>query len=213
MPTSTQQFYYAYLPGQLRLRGPIEQAFAALVYWCSRQEAHPIWAQIAAIEIGQELVAARRWIPQVLAHEPCGFPIRGIYFGLGEFQSEQIESADLYLGFFGQCDRTDRECQWLWQAPSFYPENARLRSTTLEAGGLLCKQARKQSGLSSNAYICFSVGFATLLLREILNAELFRSLGVSEPVGIVTGFDSGDLVRLGTLSSDGLSFYEGALVD
>ena len=203
--------FYQRLAGELRKSKDFESSLAAMLAWGAANEPHPVWPKLSAIDVSGEAKAARAWMPKVLSTAPCPFPIRGIYFGLGEFVSKRIEYADVYFALFGQCDLDDVKSSWLWEAPNHYPDNARLKSKAMKAGGLLCNQDGAATGLSTEGYVCFSLSFAALLLRHVLDGALFARLGATCPIGVVTGFDSGNRLRLGSLASEGLILTQGAM--
>ncbi len=210
MSISLSRFYQR-LAKELRKSNDFESSLSAMLEWGAVNEPHPVWSQLGAFDAVGEVNAARAWLPRVLADAPCPFPVRGIYFGLGEFASKRVEYADLYFALFGRCDLDDVKSNWLWEAPSHYPDKARLKSKAMKAGGLLCHQGGATAGLSTEGYICFSLSFTSLLLRHVLDGEWFAKLGAPCPIGVVTGFDSGNRLRLGVLSREGLALTAGAM--
>jgi hypothetical protein len=137
--------------------------------------------------------------------------VRAIYFGLGERATrDRVEFADLYFGLLSHYEPEDKACEWLWRNPSHYPDKAYLGSATLKAAGVICN-ADEVAGLGTPGHIVFALAFATLLLRASLDGGIHQLLGAVEPVGVVVGFDSGDLFRLGELHSDGFRPTKGAM--
>ena len=196
--------FYDQLETEVRASSDFAKSVAALMDWSARQIPHSDWSRLAEFDAAKELAAARRWLPRVLKRSPCPFQVRGVYFGLGEFADRSgVEYADLYFGLMSEYDRVDLELKWVWCKPRHYPDNSYLKSKALKNGGVLCNRESTPPGLSTPGHICFSVGFAALLLRHVLGKEVFQLLGGTAPIGVVTGFDSGDLLRLGEITADG----------
>lgn len=194
--------FYERLETEVRKSTDFSASLAALMEWGAQQMPHPDWSRLGAIPVDNEIQSARRWLPRVLKRAPCPFPVRGAYFGLGEFADRTGgEYADLYFGLMSQYSPGDKE--WLFAKPRHYPNAAYLKSKGLKEGGLLCNRETTPPGLGTPGHICFSVGFAALLLRHLLDKEVFHLLGGTAPIGVVTGFDSGDLLQLGEITADG----------
>jgi hypothetical protein len=180
-----------------------EASLQKMLDWAEAQIPHPSWQALKALDFGGAVAKVAPWLSRVLKRAPCPFPVKGIYFGLGEFENKSgVEYTDLYFGLMGQCDFTDRELNWLWGALRHYPDSAYLRSAPLKAGGIICN--KDESGLGTTGHVIFSLSFCALLLKAALNSKIYSLLGADEPVGLVLGFDSGDLLFLGSLQAAGL---------
>ena len=180
--------------------------------WGSETTPHDAWDALKAIDCTSEPKRFKAWLTRVLKRSPCPFPMRGMYFGLGEFETRShAEYADLYFGLYSECDPTDEKLTWLRRGSRHFPDNAWFRSKPLKSAGTICNEDQ-EFGLSTPGYILFSVSFAVLLLRSSLTGEMVKDLGGTEPIGVVTGFDSGDLFRVGTLQSNGFISTQGSVV-
>lgn len=116
--------FYNRLEQEIRSSTDFQSSLSSIMHWCAEQMPHRGWAALSAFDAPKELKSARAWIPRVLQREPCPFPVRGVYFGLGEFQLKGAEYADLYFGLMSQYNPDDAEAQWLWAKPRHYPEKA-----------------------------------------------------------------------------------------
>ena len=205
--------FYERLQSEVRTSTDLARSLAALMDWGALQIPHSDWARLAVVDATKEIQAAQRWLPRVLKRAPCPFPVRGAYFGLGGFQDRNgVEFADLYFGLMSEYNPADTKSEWLFSRPRHYPNNAYLKSKALKQGGLLCNQKSTPMGLGTTGHICFSVGFAALLLRHSLDGDIYRLLAGASPIGVVTGFDGGDLLRLGEITAQGFVPNEYAMV-
>jgi hypothetical protein len=195
--------FYEQLQSEVRVSTDFAASMVVLMDWGAQHLPHSDWARLAAFDAEKELQLAREWLPKVLKKTPCPFPIRSAYFGLGEFEDRDgVEFADLYFGLTSVYDPADSELKWLYSEPRHYPDEAYLKSKALRQGGLLCNRESVSPSLGTPGHICFSVGFAALLLRHLLDGNVFRLFAGTAPIGVVTGFDSGDLLRLGEITAN-----------
>lgn len=203
--------FYRILADEVRISTDFAQSMKTLLEWAEKTDPHASWAALRALDCSGEPNKMAMWLDRVLKRAPCPFPVRGVYFGLGEHMTRaRVEYAEMYVGFLGSYAPADRTSSWLWRGPSHYPGNACLRSKVLKAAGVICNED-EQSGLATPGHIVFSLSFATLLLAASLDARTYERLGAEQPVGIAVGFDSGDLVRLGELHSSGFRARRGAM--
>lgn len=181
-----------------------------LLDWGAQRIPHPSWAAMKELDCSVESAGMGKWLTRVLRRAPCPFPVRAIYFGLGERSTrDRVEFADLYFGLLSHYEPEDKACEWLWRNPRHYPDKAYLGSAILKTAGVICNED-EVTGLGTPAHIVFALAFATLLLRASLDGRIHQLLGAVEPVGVVVGFDSGELFRLGELNSDGFRPTKGA---
>jgi hypothetical protein len=183
-------------------------SMSRLMAWANRQQPHADWLSLAKLDLRAELGAGRAWLRRVFAARPPGFKTHGAWFGLGELADEDgVEFADLRIGLLGNYNPEDPSGEWLHSEPSWYPQNAALESPALRSAGLICNRQRRglPAPLGVTGNILFSTAFATLLLRHTLDANAYRLLAARVPIGIATGFDSGDALLIGELTSKGFA--------
>jgi hypothetical protein len=205
--------FYEVLEKEIRVSTDFPSSMIKLLDWSAKEAPHPDWAKLKKLDFDAEFTAAKNWLPKILKKSPCPFPVRGAYFGLGEFSNDDgIEWSDLYFGLMAECDPTDSESKWLWCESRHYPENSYLKSKALKKGGLLCNRESDDETLGNDGNMCLSLAFAALLLRHLLDEKAFKTLGGNKPIGVVTGFDSGDMFRLGEITQQGLSLNPNAMI-
>lgn len=203
--------FYTLLADEVRAVTDFTQSMQKLLAWGSESIPHDAWTALKALDCSAEPGRVGTWLARVLKRSPCPFPVRGIYFGLGERTTRAgVEYADIYFALMGQYQSSDKKLSWLWHDPRHYPDNAYFRSKPLKAAGIICNED-EESGLSTPGHILFSLSFAALLLASSLDGNIYRLLGGTEPIGIVTGFDSGDLFHLGTFQHNGFKATDGPM--
>lgn len=177
---------------------------SAMMKWGDSQIPHPSWSELGSFDAEDEIRHARQWMPRALNRAPCPFPVRGAFFGLSEFQDATgADYADLYFGLMGDYHPADIQARWLHRGPRYYPENCYLRSSALKRGGMICQSGDPDFVLGAPGHIVFSLSFAALLLRHVLDGAVFALLHGTREIGLACGFDSGDLLRLGELTETG----------
>jgi hypothetical protein len=203
--------FYRLLAAEVRASTDVGQSMQTLLAWGDQRIPHPSWAALGKLDCSVESAGMGKWLTRVLRRAPCPFPVRAIYFGLGERATRDgVEFADLYFGLLGHYEPADKACEWLWRNPRHYPDNAYLGSATLKAAGVICNED-EVTGLGTSGHVAFALAFAALLLRASLDGAIHQLLGAVEPVGVVVGFDSGDLFRLGELHRHGFEPTQGAM--
>lgn len=203
--------FYTLLANEVRTSTDFNESMHKLLDWGSKAIPHDGWAALKALDCSSETSKVGPWLSRVLKRSPCPFPVRGIYFGIAERATRaRVEYADLYFGLMGEYQPTDEKFAWLWRGPKHYPSGSYFRSEPLKTAGLICNED-EEFGLSTPGHIVFSLGFSALLLRSSLSGDIFHRLNGTEPIGIVTGFDSGDLLRIGTLQNNGFMATKGSM--
>lgn len=211
MPELDYRAFYRLLAAEVRASRDVSRSMQTLLDWGDQRITHPSWAALKELDFSAESAGVGKWLTRVLRRAPSPFPVRAIYFGLGERANrDRVEFADLYFGLLSQYEREDKACEWLWRNPRHYPDKAYLGSATLKAAGVICNED-EVTGLGTPGHIVFALAFATLLLRASLDGSIHQLLGAVEPVGVVVGFDSGDLFRLGELHGHGFQPTVGAM--
>ncbi|HVU16463.1 MAG TPA: hypothetical protein VHD32_06040 [Candidatus Didemnitutus sp.] len=196
--------FFDELSAAIRTRKPFPEGLGTMIDWCSNHLPHDDWSKIRSLDVSGDEEAARNWIPEVLKKSPCPFEIRALYFGLAEkCSSEDEEYADLYVAFMGQYDPADQEAQWVFGKQRHYPDHASLNVTTLKSAGLIFNRENGE-GLGNEGNFMFALSYTLLLTTSLMSPELYGGLGTpAERIGILAGWDSGDLMRPGELSRDG----------
>ena len=204
--------FYKTLQHEIFISTDFAASLQKMLAWCEKQNPHESWKKLQALNFSAEVSRVEPWLSQTLKRSPCQFPVKAVYFGLGEFEKCRAEYADLYFGLMGQCDLSDKKSKWFWGDLRHYPDNAYLESIALEKGGIICSGGGKQKpGLGTPGLIAFSLSFSALLLKASLNSKIHDLFGSNEPVVISLGFDSGDIINLGHLQTDGFIVNTGEM--
>ena len=201
--------FYTWMENQLRLSADFATSVHAVCDWLEESVPHKDWSKVRSLDANVDLQSAREWLPAALQSSPCPFEAKAIFFGLTEIMGEEDdygnygpEHADLYPVLFARYDADDDTLQWLYgdDRHDFDDLNANLKG--LKEAGLIFNSSTEAIG--NECYIAYSVAYAALLLRHLLDGKMYSTLQCKDAIGIATGFSSGDLFCLGEFSADGL---------
>jgi len=201
------------LTAAIRARKPFAVGLSEMTEWCAQHLPHDDWNRIRSLDVSEDEKKALKWIPDVLKKHPCPFEIQALYFGLAEMaNSKDEEFADLYVAFMGQYDPADKEAQWVFGERRHYPDKASLKVKTLKAAGLIFNRENGE-GLGNDGNFMFSLSYTFLLVTSLTSPEFYTRLGTqAERIGMLAGWDSGDLMRPGELTKAGFVVNEEAMI-
>lgn len=161
-----------------------------------------------SLSVRDDVQAAKEWLPRLLKQSACPFTPRGVFFNILDVYGEMDDYggygpnyADVCPVFFADYDVDDVSMQWIYSNERHDIDDSNACLPALREAGLIFNGSTDAIG--SEVYIAHSVGYVLLLLRDLLNGELFTLLKAESPVGIAAGFGSGDLMSLGELTNDG----------
>ncbi|HWB60810.1 MAG TPA: hypothetical protein VG733_15040 [Chthoniobacteraceae bacterium] len=175
-----------------------------IIVLCERDVPHRDWAQLSSLEYDKDVSSLTGWIPGVFKKQPAPFPIQALWIGLcNPCTDEQNVWADMYVAAMGQYIPDDDEFGWLFENPRHYPKNAYAQSSSLRSiyeigynGG---------GGLENDAEWPLCLAFGAFAIHRLLQFETPRLVGSSAMrIGVVVGFDSGDTLKIGELTENGL---------
>ncbi len=177
-------------------------AMQRLIDWCAAQRAHDDWKRLSSLDFAAELKRLERWLDNVLTTEPPASSVTGIFFGLFNPQYSDNEGtvADIYVagGIYGDND-------WLSEvSQNWWPDGRYAHSQLLAQVYRIAYES--PSGLANDMEYPVVLGFgvfATKWLCQATKAKLFGRR--SESFHVAVGFDSGDVLTLGELSTSGLT--------
>ena len=164
-----------------------------------------IWDTVAQLAFDEEAALAG-WLHSVLAENPPGQPLNGLWFGL--FMPARPDGCchALYVGGTAHRDDADAEMRWVGSL-SWLPEvsTAPLAALAALPTGLDEEDAPNEEQPAVLAAVwLLPIAYAALLVRNVVPA-LARS-GWAEPeVEVAVGYDSGDLLRVGVIASSGFT--------
>ncbi len=169
---------------------------------CSRDVPHADWSRLSALDYGRDIVSMSSWITDVFERDPAPFPIQGLWFGLCNLTKDGEVWADMYVGSMSQYAADDLEFGWLSKGERHYPEDAYAHSASLRSiyeisyGG--------DGGLGNKAEWPLCLAFGAFMVRSLLRGQSTRLVASSASrIGVVVGFDCGDMLKLGELTESG----------
>jgi hypothetical protein len=184
----------------LTLDEPAEVLTRRLIDRCAEVRPHRDWTTLASLPFG-DLSGLSTWMEYVFFSEPPSEPLNGLWFGLFNPIYESKTTADLYVCGSDRFDADSDDGDWS-VSPTWWPEGRHSRSEVL---GSVYRIAYQEAGLSNDAEYTLCLGYASFVVRDLLNKISGSSVAdrIGEP-GVAVGFDSGDFVLLGRLSRWGL---------
>ncbi|HEY2838739.1 MAG TPA: hypothetical protein VGJ26_06310 [Pirellulales bacterium] len=173
-----------------------------IIRLCSRDVQHADWAELSALDYDADVASLALWIQGVFERNPAPFPIQGLWIGLFNPCAGRKVWADMYVGALSQYTPDDDGHRWLWEGQSHYPPNADANSTSLrriyEIG------YDRTDGLGNTAEEPLCLAFGVFAVQQLLRGQSTRLVGSTAPrIGVVVGFDSGDMLKLGELTDNG----------
>jgi len=133
----------------------------------------------------------------------------GIYFGLflpGRADGSIV--ADFYLATTDENDPADAECHWV-SSLDYFPSDAQAQSEVLERICRLLPGMPEDVRNTAEDVLC--LGYTGFVVAQVLNAPCFRAwCEDGRVIPVAVGWDSGDLLRIGELTAEGLRAPEPA---
>jgi hypothetical protein len=170
---------------------------------CERGLPHADWSRLSAIEFDSDVATLNSWIGSVFEKNPAPFPIQGIWVGLcNPRDTMKITRADMYIASMAEYDADDEELGWLWCKNRHYPEDAFSHSTSLKS--IYEIAYGEDGGLGNDAEWPLCLAFGSLAVRTLLRGQSTQLVASNaKKIGVVVGFDSGDMLKIGELTDTG----------
>ena len=164
---------------------------------CARDFPHDDWSRLAQLDYDGDVASLAGWIGGVFDREPAPFPIQGLWFGLFNPAEGEKTWADIYVGGMAEYEPGDKEMSWLYQSDRHFPKNAEAHSVGLRQ----IHEIAYGGGLGNTAEYPLCLAFGAFAVRALLRGQTTKLVGSTAPViGVVVGFDSGDMVKVGELT-------------
>lgn len=172
---------------------------------CSRDVPHSDWSRLSVLDYDGDITLLASWIPGVFEREPAPFPIQGLWFGLTNPTENSKVWADMYVGSVGQYEPADTEFGWIWKkGKRHYPENSYAHSSSLRS--IYEIAYADPGGLGNDAEWPLGLAFAAFAVRSLLRGQTVGLVASTAPrIGVVAGFDSGDMLKIGELTETGFA--------
>lgn len=202
------QMHY-WIVGEIARRRPVADSMAALIEQCEQARPHSDWAKLRALPFA-DLTPLIKWVQEPFRQEPPAVPLRGLWFGLfNPCPDGRTPVADIYVCGSERFEPNHEDNSWA-VAPDWWPEARYADSTLLaEIYRIAYRQgscvAEQEDCLGIDAEYPLCLAYGAFAVREVLACvDTSWILGESCSFGIAVGFDSGDFILLGELTSDGL---------
>lgn len=193
----------------------VTDGFSAIVELCAEQGPPQDWARFRALELEPDVARLKHWLVSLLVADPPGTDARVLWFGLCNPVRDGKPTADLAVRGFAV--HPDNPGPITWE-----PSNSEARSEVLaqiyalaypdaqRAGAGDASEEEDEDDESGNdAEWTLCLAYAGLVVRTLaieLAPELF--LGQAAECELLFGFDSGDIIQLGTITQDGLRLHD-----
>jgi hypothetical protein len=168
------------------------ERMALLISECERQCPHPHWSQIREIDFEFDAIALSNWVARLISQAESSAQFQGLWFGLNNPILDGAASADVYVR--ASAGFEDHSLDWA-SSPIYHPQPAYLHSRVLQA---IYKVAYGEPhGLGNDAEYPLVLGYGAMLARAALESTSWSG-PFSSLRGAAAGFDSGDLLFLGS---------------
>jgi hypothetical protein len=171
---------------------------------CERDIPHHDWSLLSSLDYDKDVLSLTAWIPSVFKKQPAPFQIKGLWILLcNPCTSKDNVWADMYVGSMSQYASDAEELYWFQDSECHYPENAYAKSSSLRSIYKIGYADR--SGLGNDAEWPLCLAFGVFAVHSLLRCQSPSLVGsTASRIGVVVGFDSGDMLRIGELTESGL---------
>jgi hypothetical protein len=168
-------------------------AMEELVDACAAEKPHRDWARVRALDWQADVERVATWFGALLeASPPRAVGAADLYFGLNNLGlPDGGITAGLYV--IGHAPAPKWPGRIVWEPPG-YVDDAPLLGTLYSIG------YDREGGLENDLEYPIHLGYAALLVRELGRRFVVPLIGTE----LRAGFDSGDILKIGTVGEDGL---------
>lgn len=194
---------YGTIKTQLQEAATISEGVNAVIDACEEQRAHKDWKKLRKLDFDADAAKRSAWLPQAIARHPPRWSVSGIWFGLHNPIYRGRPTADIRVAGAFLYDDFDDNLVWASKA-KYRPTPDAAKSSVLNS---IYKIAyRTDDSLKNDAEYSLCLAYGSLLAQSLLIPDILPLLAPpSGQIGAAVGFDSGDFIRLGILSEDGLA--------
>lgn len=174
--------------------GSFTQRMNGLIAHCESQIPHPAWSSFREVDFEADSEALKCWLPTAWAEADSSASFKGVWFGLNNPVIGTEPTADIYVAASPTFYRGSID----WAAgATFYPENGYLNSSVLTKIYRLAYSGNESLG--NNAEYPLILAYGAMAARAALEATEL-SAPFAQLSGAAVGFDSGDLLFIGSFS-------------
>lgn len=171
-----------------------------LIDECERQCPHPQWSALRTVDFNSDVARIDTWMSDVLSELPAGTSPAGLWFGLNNPVVGRRSTADIYVS--ATQSFAPPEIDWASDS-AFYAESRYLGAQGLDSIYRLAYD--DHDGLGNDAEYPLVLAYGSMLACDAVKALRLEG-PLANLEGCAAGFDSGDLLFLG-------SFADGAFVE
>ncbi len=200
---------HGWIVDELTRDRPVSESMASLIDQCSAAHPHPDWAKLRALPYA-DLSELHDWVQRPFSEEPPEKLLKGLWFGLfNPCPDGHTPVADIYVCGSKRFDPDPDDNSWAVD-PDWWPATRYANSTVLyDIYRIAYRQGSpspdQNECLGNDAEYPLALGYGVFAIRELLGQiEPQLLLGRADSFGVAVGFDSGDFVVLGKLTSAGL---------
>jgi hypothetical protein len=200
---------HGWIESELTKRRSVAESMAALIAECEAAYAHPDWDKLRTLPYG-DLSPLLKWVQEPFRLPPPQVPLKGLWFGLfNPCPDGRTPVADIYVCGSERFDADPDDNSWA-VGPDWWPDARYARSAVLAdiyriAYRQDARGAEQKNCLGNDAEYPLCLGYGSFAVRYLLGqVDPGLVLGRSESLGVAVGFDSGDFILIGELTSDGL---------
>jgi HEAT repeats len=199
---------HGWIVDELTRRRPVAESMTSLIDQCDAARPHPDWAKLGTLPYA-DLSPLHKWVQVPFREEPPEVPLKGLWFGLfNPCPDGRTPVADIYVCGSERFDPDPHDNSWA-VGPDWWPAARCANSAVLadiyriayRQGSRVTEQ---NACLGNDAEYPLVLGYGVFAVRELLGQVEALLPGRAESLGVAVGFDSGDFVLLGELTSGGL---------
>jgi hypothetical protein len=169
-----------------------------LVDACAIEKPHEDWARVGVLDWQADADRVARWFGALVEANPPGpAGAADLYFGLhNPIGTDCAPTAAMYVIGYSRAKNWPGKKVWA-------PAGCRAHSSLFDA--VYAIAYRRKRGLGNDLEYPILLGYAALLVREVGRRFVAPLIGME----LRTGFDSGDIVKIGAVFEDGLELDAG----
>ncbi len=191
---------YTWIVDELAQSRGVDDTMQRMIQRFQEAYPHPDWDELAGLPY-EDVADLQDWLYKQFQLYPPKKSLAGLWFGLFNPIYDQGPVADIYVCGTNQFTSDPSNSQWAVNA-DWRPKGRYAHSKILAN---IYKIAYRESGLGNDAEYPLCLMYGAAVVRELLNSPnnkaITRHYGTP---GLAVGFDSGDFVLLGRLTSGGI---------
>jgi hypothetical protein len=200
---------HGWIVDELTHHRPVSESMASLIDQCGAAHPHPDWANLRSLPYA-DLSELHEWVQGPFREEPPEMLLKGLWFGLfNPCPDGHTPVADIYVCGSERFDPDPHDNRWAvdpdWWPVARFANSAVLADIYRIAYRQGSRVPEQKECLGNDAEYPLVLGYGVFAVRELLGQiEPLLLLGRADSLGVAVGFDSGDFVLLGELTSGGL---------